>query len=607
MLGRVPVHQERDAGLRARVHRRDRAADRHSRDAPDRRRVSAHRERHPRLRRLRRLDRRARLARRGAREGRREIRVRAAELARLQPDPVPDHRAAEDRQFVRRRPLRIDVARRPVVGARVGPCFVMGQAAGTAADLALQRQRRAARASTCARCSGGLAADGANLGPASAPLAPARRRRAMSAPRRKLRSNLEPGTALWAGRRAQWRALGLSDEDMVKPKIAVVNSLVRAVELLQPPRRRSRPTQGRDPRGRRPAVRGPHRGAERLHHQRGRRGALHPSAPRPDRERHRGRRSKARCSTAWSCLSSCDKTTPAQLMAAGRFNIPTILVICGYQPSGEYKGKHVDIEEVFLKSGYVASGGITVEDLTGMADDAVRGPGVCAGMGTANSMHIVCEALGMALPGSAPVAAQQPEDARPRAPGRRADRARWCGRTTSRATSSRAGSVAQRGLRGARAERLDQLREAPAGDRDRGRGRRRRLSAVRGLRRQGPAARGDPAERARAHRGARGRGRRARGAEASRALPRSRRARRDRRAARRRARGRRSRRRARDPHGRRAAVEAAVDRDRARQPPARRRHRAARRHRRAHAEVPGHREHLPFARRSARRRSTAAR
>jgi dihydroxy-acid dehydratase len=48
---------------------------------------------------------------------------------------------------------------------------------------------------------------------------------------------------------------------------------------------------------------------------------------------------------------------------------------------------------------------VTVADLTGMADVAVRSPGVCAGMGTANSMHIVCEALGMALPGSAPVAA----------------------------------------------------------------------------------------------------------------------------------------------------------------------------------------------------------
>ena len=39
------------------------------------------------------------------------------------------------------------------------------------------------------------------------------------------------------------------------------------------------------------------------------------------------------------CLSSCDKTPPAHLMAAGRFNIPTILVICGYQPSGHYEGQ----------------------------------------------------------------------------------------------------------------------------------------------------------------------------------------------------------------------------------------------------------------------------
>ena len=39
-----------------------------------------------------------------------------------------------------------------------------------------------------------------------------------------LRSNFEPGTSRWATRRAQWRALGLTDEDMVKSKIAIVNS-----------------------------------------------------------------------------------------------------------------------------------------------------------------------------------------------------------------------------------------------------------------------------------------------------------------------------------------------------------------------------------------------
>lgn len=45
-----------------------------------------------------------------------------------------------------------------------------------------------------------------------------------AAPRRPLRSNFEPGTSRWAVRRAQWRALGLTDADMEKPKIAVVNT-----------------------------------------------------------------------------------------------------------------------------------------------------------------------------------------------------------------------------------------------------------------------------------------------------------------------------------------------------------------------------------------------
>jgi dihydroxy-acid dehydratase len=105
------------------------------------------------------------------------------------------------------------------------------------------------------------------------------------------------------------------------------------------------------------------------------------------------------------CLASCDKTTPGQLMAAGRLNIPSIVVICGYQRSGQYRGEHVDIEEVFLKSSYLSAGRVSVAELTGMSDHAVLGPGVCAGMGTANSMHVVCEALGMCLPGSAPVLA----------------------------------------------------------------------------------------------------------------------------------------------------------------------------------------------------------
>src|SRR5918997_5103570 len=96
-------------------------------------------------------------------------------------------------------------------------------------------------------------------------------------------------------------------------------------------------------------------------------------------------------------------------MAAGRLNIPTVVVGCGYQPSGVYRGEHVDFEDVFLYAGHVASGAMTVEELAEMASVAVSGPGVCAGMGTANSMHIATEALGMALPGSAPVLANSPK------------------------------------------------------------------------------------------------------------------------------------------------------------------------------------------------------
>jgi dihydroxy-acid dehydratase len=226
--------------------------------------------------------------------------------------------------------------------------------------------------------------------------------------KRKLRSNLERGGTIWAGRRAQWRALGLSDEDMEKPKIAVVNSsselsscfshldgvakiakeAIRAAGGLPFEIRTAAPSDFVTCAGRRGGYILPTRDLITNDIEVQVEGAL---------------------LDGMLCLASCDKTTPGQLMAAGRLDIPTIVALCGYQQSGEYRGEHVDIEEVFLKAGYLASGGITLEELTGMADNAVRSPGVCAGMGTANSMHIVCEALGMALPGSAPVLANSPK------------------------------------------------------------------------------------------------------------------------------------------------------------------------------------------------------
>ena len=109
------------------------------------------------------------------------------------------------------------------------------------------------------------------------------------------------------------------------------------------------------------------------------------------------------------CLASCDKTLPGQLMAAARLNIPTIVVVCGYQPCGTYKGEHFDIEDLYQQLGHYEMGKITDEEMREMSAAAIKGPGVCQGLGTANTMHVACEALGFALPGTAPILANSPK------------------------------------------------------------------------------------------------------------------------------------------------------------------------------------------------------
>src|SRR5262249_4854130 len=70
------------------------------------------------------------------------------------------------------------------------------------------------------------------------------------------------------------------------------------------------------------------------------------------------------------------------------------------------KGESVDFEDIFRFAGHVNAGRMTIEELAEMSRCAVTGPGVCAGMGTANSMHLAAETLGMALPGTTPVLAR---------------------------------------------------------------------------------------------------------------------------------------------------------------------------------------------------------
>ncbi len=227
-----------------------------------------------------------------------------------------------------------------------------------------------------------------------------------------LRSNFRPGSIEWAVRRAQWRALGLTDADMERPKIAVINSSSRLSSCYSHLDDLSKAVHEgiRDAGGIPFEVR-----------------TISPS----DFIIGAGKKGRYILPSrdllvndvevmvegaqldGMVCLSSCDKTTPAHLMAAVRLDIPTILVIGGYQEwgvcgEGSYSGQVVDIESVYESIGAFARGRIGLSDLRALTESAICSPGVCAGLATANTMHMLAEALGMALPGSAPIAATSP-------------------------------------------------------------------------------------------------------------------------------------------------------------------------------------------------------
>lgn len=221
------------------------------------------------------------------------------------------------------------------------------------------------------------------------------------------------------GRRANWKALGLSKEDMEKPKIAVVNSSselaicyshldeiaeqvkeeIRAAGAVPFEVRTSAPSD---------FITGANKSGSYI------------LAGRDIIANDIEVQVEAALLDGMICLTSCDKTPPGHLMAAARLNIPTILVIGGYQQAGEIDGEPVDVEDVW--SGQVGEifGKKPKFPVAAMAENAIRGPGVCAGMATANTMHSVVEALGMALPGHAPVRANSPKmQANARAAARR--------------------------------------------------------------------------------------------------------------------------------------------------------------------------------------------
>jgi len=100
-------------------------------------------------------------------------------------------------------------------------------------------------------------------------------------------------------------------------------------------------------------------------------------------------------------VTNCDKVTPGMLMAAARLNIPSVVVTGGPMLSGTYRGRKVGTASMFEAVGKIAAGKMSEEELKMLEEVACPGCGSCDGMFTANTMACVTEALSMSMPGCA--------------------------------------------------------------------------------------------------------------------------------------------------------------------------------------------------------------
>lgn len=115
----------------------------------------------------------------------------------------------------------------------------------------------------------------------------------------------------------------------------------------------------------------------------------------------------AHCADAMVCISNCDKITPGMMMAAMRLNLPAIFVSGGPMEAGRTPdGKGIDLVDVM-----VAAADSTLDDDTVDMYERRGCPtcGSCSGMFTANSMNSLAEAIGLALPGNGTVVATHTE------------------------------------------------------------------------------------------------------------------------------------------------------------------------------------------------------
>ncbi len=110
---------------------------------------------------------------------------------------------------------------------------------------------------------------------------------------------------------------------------------------------------------------------------------------------------RGHCYDALVGLAGCDKSLPGMMMAMLRLNIPSVFMYGGSILPGKFKGEDVTVVDVFEAVGQHAAGKMTDADLHELECVACPSAGACGGQFTANTMAMVSEAVGLALPGSA--------------------------------------------------------------------------------------------------------------------------------------------------------------------------------------------------------------
>lgn len=104
-------------------------------------------------------------------------------------------------------------------------------------------------------------------------------------------------------------------------------------------------------------------------------------------------------------IPNCDKIVPGMLMAAGRIDMPAIVVSGGPMLSVNKNGRDLDLNSVFEAVGAFKAGKIEEKELLDIENYGCPTCGSCSGMFTANSMNCLTEAIGMGLPGNGTIPA----------------------------------------------------------------------------------------------------------------------------------------------------------------------------------------------------------